>query len=156
MKWTIKCDWTLQGRLHVVTSKLRCEMLDICRHLELRIQDVVEVGIAKIHSLERTPVGCTVPLRYCGLLSTSFHTELQVCFTMILARLQSPDLMKHNWVIWDPTLTFSETTSLPQSNDVSCLLNWKWQTKPCFWKISHSSLWNFFLSTHLPHGNWFP
>ena len=45
MKWTIKCDWTLQGRLHAVTSKLRCEMPDICRHLELHIQDVVEVGI---------------------------------------------------------------------------------------------------------------
>lgn len=44
IKWTIKCDWTLQGRL--VISKLRCEMPDICRHLELLIQDVVEVGRA--------------------------------------------------------------------------------------------------------------
>lgn len=95
-------------------------MPDICRHLELRIQDVVELGIATNTQLGKDTSGMHCSFK---IMWSALHIELQVCFTMILARIQSLDLMKYNSVIWDPTLTFSEVTSLPQSDDVSCLLN---------------------------------
>lgn len=78
----------LQGRLHVFIAKLRHES-GICRPLQLCMQDVAELGIATNIQLgkDTSKMPCSFK---------TIHIEVKVCYTMILPRALSLDVIKYN------------------------------------------------------------